>query len=613
MSNKIIRNFEVNCQKEYEGLLADQINNNPKLFHSYVKHRRVARPSIGPIKTNDGFLSDDPTVMANCFACSFASVFTTDDPSLTPNSDILHQVSHSYIDALDINALKVETLLKSLDSNSSSGEDGIHPRLLNSLASQLSVPLSIIYVNSVQSGVLPREWLSSAVVPIYKKSNRYDPLNYRPVSLTSVPCKVLEKIIVNHIFEYLDENGLLNKYQYGFRAGHSTVDQLIDTYDDITLMLDEYQMVDLVFFDFSKAFDTVCHSVLLQKLHCIGIRGDIVSWIKGFLSDRTMRVRVANAYSIPVPVTSGVPQGSVLGPLLFLIYVNYTIANVNCYYKIFADDTKLYFAFKRENLSSSVNALQANIDSLVNSGEAWGLKMNADKCVVIRFCSDRSGIEFTGESPYKVKNTFLKFVASHSDLGVTVDRSLKFHSHITRIVASINGLTSNLLGCTLSRDPKFLMNIYTSHIRPKLEYASSLWNVEYLGDLRLLERIQRRWTRAVSGMADVPYGERLKMLDLFSFKGRLLRTDLILVWKIINRKCAIECDKMLSFVSSARRVHKYKLFVPRTRLEVRRRFFSVRVISSWNSLSDDTVEADNINKFKSLLKRDLGNVLYEFD
>ena len=134
-----------------------------------------------------------------------------------------------------------------------------------------------------------------------------------------------------------------------------------------------------------------------------------------------------------------------------------------------------------------------------------------------------------------------------------------------------------------------------------------------MGDLRLLERIQRRWTRAVSGMAYVSYDERLRRLDLFNFKGRLIRTDLILVWKIINKQCAIESDKMFTFVSSARRGHKYKLFVPRTRLEVRRRFFSVRVISSWNSLSDDTVEADNINRFKSLLKRDLGNVLYEFD
>ena len=161
------------------------------------------------------------------------------------------------------------------------------------------------------------------------------------------------------------------------------------------------------------------------------------------------------------------------------------------------------------------------------------------------------------------------------------------------------------------------MNIYlyhyTSHVRPKLEYVSSLWNMGYLGYLWLLKRAQRRFTRAVPGMADVPYGKRLKMLVLFSFKGRLLRTDLILVWKIINKQCAIECDKMFSFVSSARRGHRYKIFVPRARLEVRRRFFSVRVISLWNSLSNDTVEADNIDRFKSLLKRDLGNILYDFD
>ena len=607
--NEQIMNFSINSQKNYERLIGDQISFNPKLFHSYVKHRRVGRPGVGPIRDFNGDLSDDPLVMANSFANAFSSVFTTVDPV---NANV-HQFSDSLSSPVCITSSLVETILNSLDPNSSLGEDGIHPRMLKALALQLSVPLSIIFKNSIQSGILPYEWLSSIVIPLYKKSFRYDPLNYRPVSLTSVSCKVLEKIIVSHLLDYLNENHLLNKFQYGFRPNHSTVDQLLATYNDVTLMLDDCKIVDLIFFDFSKAFDVVSHNILLQKLDSLGIHGHILSWIKGFLSHRTMRVRVAGVLSGPVPVTSGVPQGSVLGPLLFLIYVNYTVANINCYYRIFADDIKIYFASESSAMSLGVQGLQSNVNLLVKSAESWGLRMNIAKCVVMRFCSVKHDVQFSGQSPYKINDNYLNFVQFHSDLGVTIDRSLKFHSHITKVVGCMNGLTSNLLGCTLCRDEKFLINIYTSHVRPKLEYASPLWNVGYLGDLRLLERIQRRWTRAVSGLEDKSYLERLKHLDLFSLKGRLLRTDLILLWKIVHKQCAIESSELFTFRTDSRRGHSYKIFLPRARLDVRRRYFAVRVVHLWNSLSGQTVEAENLNMFKALLKRDLGDILYEFD
>ena len=243
--NEQIMNFSLNSQKDYERLICEQISFNPKLFHSYIKHRRVGRPSIGPIRDINGDLSDDPFIMANNFAHAFSSVFTTVDPL---NVDE-HQFSNTVSTPVYITSSLVESVLNSLDPNSSLGEDGIHPRMLKALAVQLSFPLSIIFNNSIQSGILPYEWLSSIVIPLYKKSFRYDPLNYRPVSLTSVSCKVLEKIVVRHLFDYLDENNLINKFQYGFRACHSTVDQLIATYNDVTLMLDNCKIVDLIFFE----------------------------------------------------------------------------------------------------------------------------------------------------------------------------------------------------------------------------------------------------------------------------------------------------------------------------------------------------------------------------
>ena len=264
------------------------------------------------------------------------------------------------------------------------------------LARELSLPLAILFNQSVEEGRLPSEWLSSVVIPIYKKGARCDPLNYRPVSLTSVVCKVLERLIVKPINAHLSENLLIDVNQFGFRSGHSTLDQLLLTYNDVSLLSDAGKTVDLVFFDFMKAFDKVIHNIVLEKLACIGADPDLICWIKTFLVDRNMQVKISGVASGTVPVSSGVPQGSVLGPLLFLIYVNHVVAHLNTKYMIFADDVKLYLAHENE-LSTSQQALQTDIDTLVATSSSWGLHMNASKCVCTRFSPGPNNSD--GQSP----------------------------------------------------------------------------------------------------------------------------------------------------------------------------------------------------------------------
>ena len=325
-----------------------------------------------------------------------------------------------------------------------------------------------------------------------------------------------------------------------------------------------------------------------------------------------MQVRISGSVSESKSVISGVPQGSVLGPLLFLIYVNHTVSGLMCNYKIFADDTKLYLCYGSQEFSAGEAAVQRDIDVLVDTSRSWGLLMNVSKCVCLRFCSRSLAAQHDGESPYTVGSERIRFTSSHSDLGVTIDRSLKFHDHIRRAANICNGLTTNIFSSTLNRGADFLINIYKSHIRPQLEYCSPLWNVGYVGDLRILERVQRRWTRAVLGLEDLSYRERLSRLNLFSFQGRLLRADLILVWKIFNNKCAISPEQVFVMDNSITRGHSFKLYLPRINLDVRKRFFSVRVIHPWNSLADDTVCATSLDMFKCLLHRDLGQRLFDY-
>ena len=453
----------------------------------------------------------------------------------------------------------------------------------------------------------------STIVPIYKSGGRYNALNYRPISLTSVPCKVMERVIVKFLFAHIEGNSLLSEKQFGFRSRHSTIDNLILTYNDVTTSVDQCKVVDLIFFDFKKAFDRVSHAILSEKLVSIGIDSQIVDWIATFLMCRRMSVRVAGANSGSVGVTSGVPQGSVLGPVLFLIYVNHLSSFLNCKYMLFADDIKLYLSFDVTDLSYGVQMGQDEIDSLVRTSDAWGLKMNVSKCVCIRFSRRLHSLPFSDISPYSVNGTNIKCVQSHRDLGILISRDLKFHSHIKQIVTIANQLTSNIFSCTVCRDADFIINIYEYHVRPLLEYGSTLWNMNYIGDLKLLERVQRRWTRAVNGLENLPYNERLRHLNMFSLQGRFLRADLIFTWKIFHGHCSVKPNNIFNVATDSRtRGHRFKVITPVNNVYLRSRFFAVRVIPRWNALGPDTVEADSISSFKCLLHRDLGDALFDY-
>jgi hypothetical protein len=607
------RNYALHCRSQYEQQLIDRFAESPKVFHSYIRRKKKGRLSVGPLRLPSGEIIDSPLDMSESFVEAFASVFVAE----VPHDPAPAQVYPGSMPEVVIRRSDVVQVLQALDASSASGPDDLHPRLLKCCARMLSYPLFLIFEKSLRLGTLPDLWMESLIIPLFKSRSRYCPLNYRPVSLTSVCCKSMERIIVSHLVSYLEDSGILSPHQFGFRRSRSTDDQLILAYTDVSDWVDVGFVVDVVLLDYSKAFDVVCHSVLLSKLRDIGVGDELLSWIRSFLVGRSMKVVVDGVCSGSRDVLSGVPQGSVLGPVLFLVYVNHVTGGVLSSFKAFADDYKLYLRYKRDRVSalSGVSALQRDLDVVCSVAASWNLRLNADKCVVMRFSRGfKEWNEMDPLSRYSLNGVELKFVQSHRDLGVTVDTKLRFHQHVREVVGRASGLANNLLRSTVCRTPDFMVSLFVLHIRPLMDYCSCVWNTGYIGDLRLLESVQRRWTKNVEGLADMDYASRLRHLGLFSIKGRLMRSDLIKCWKIVRQwNGEVDFGGIFQFAPDRRtRGHVYKLLMPACATDIKRRMFGARCVQQWNSLPGFVVESDCLTTFKRLLVGVLGDALFEF-
>ena len=253
---------------------------------------------------------------------------------------------------------------------------------------------------------------------------------------------------------------------------------------------------------------------------------------------------------------------------------------------------------------------QSDIDTLQRTARSWGLTLNQDKCAIIRFMRK---YHIVPPPQYHINQTMIQVVHTHPDLGVLIDSDIKFHQHIIATAHKAGGLAQNLLKATVCRSPEFLMSIFATHIRPIIEYCSCVWNTGYVGDLRVLEAVQRRWTKQVANLGNLTYGARLRALDQFSVQGRLLRADMIHCWKIFHDKCSIcPTDLFVLAPQSATRGHRYKVSHIRAQTDLRQRSFSARCVQTWNSLPEQVVSEKNVSAFKSKLAKALGDALFGY-
>ena len=391
--------------------------------------------------------------------------------------------------SLVITAPGIEKLLKKINVSKSIGPDNISNVILKNCASQLAPGLSAIFQKSIDCGDLPEDWVNANISPVFKKGDVHLAENYRPVSLTSVLCKLLEHIICKHMLNHLEKNKILTNLNHGFRSGYSCETQLLVTLDELLHFNDKGLQTDIAILDFSKAFDTVPHEELLCKLESYGITGSLHQWLRTFLSKRHMQVVIEGEASEKVTVDLSVPQGTVLGPILFLCHINDLPEAVQSQVRLFADDCLLYRPIKSQ---SDHITLQNDLIELEKWADKWGMRFNAKKCYIM-------SINNRSTHFYSLNNHILKQVEENPYLGLTLTENLKWSSHITKITKKANS-TIGFLRRNLKSCPQHCRkSAYISLVRSVLDYGSIIWDPYLSSDIEKLERVQRQAARFITG------------------------------------------------------------------------------------------------------------------
>ena len=606
-----------NRKRQVEQMVARDSKEDPKKFWKYVKSKSKTKEKVTNLKYKDENGNIKTTTSdsekANVLQDFFSTVYTTESGHIPTQP----RRTVSGMEDFAFEVTNIKKILSDLNPSKSPGPDDLHPRVYKELADVLAIPLTMLYNKCVESGEIPLDWKTATVSAIFKKGKKADPENYRPVSLTCIACKVMEKSIKERLVEYITTNNLLSDKQYGFVSGRSTIIQLTMMLDDWTRALDGEDSVDCIYLDFQKAFDTVPHKRLLNKLKSYGIEGKNLELLLAFLSDRKQRVRVNGEYSKWIKVTSGIPQGSILGPILFVLFINDMPDNVNTNLLMFADDTKIYNIIRKkeeETLETPERSdLQHYIEILNNWSEKWQLKFNSSKCKTLRLGKARNE-----EHNYMLGVTTLPNVKEEKDLGITIDCELKYKSHIGEKISKAQTMTGIIRRSFDFLDTRMFKKLFSAIVRPIIEYGQIIWSPHDKTQIREIENILRRASKQLPGMKDKDYMSRLKDIDIPCLLARRMRGDLIEVYKILNKKYdpRILSENLFELNTRANtRGNGRKLVKPSSSTTSRKSFFTLRTINDWNSLPSEVVNAPSLNTFKNRLDNFLKNkdLYYNFE
>lgn len=582
-----------NHKSAYERTLLHK--GNKAKFFKYI-NASLGKKSISPIAIIQDDTEFSGEAAANILNDEFCKNFN-DVTDNVPTEDI-HSPSTLSDEGLQFNCTMhdIKTALHSC-SNSAAGPDGISFAIIKSVAPSISYPLLIIYQQSLKQGKFPTMWKHAKIVPIFKgKGSRTSADSYRPVSLCSCFGKLLEKIIKTQLESQIDKVAQLSSNQYGFRAGRSTVSNLLSFDSVIAEYINNNESFDIITFDFKRAFDKVPHIKLINVLTKLKLHKNSFNWISSFLSGRSQTVVLNDAVSRASPVTSGTIQGSVIGVTLFTLYIDSLlhlltnrIPNLSF---AFADDVK--FVTKVDNKSYETAKTAVNI---VND---WSLDhqmpLSIDKCLVLH-CG-----MYNPRHSYSLGHQSLPASTQFKDLGVLRCTSSRYNEHIAHLSASGLRLAGIILRTFRSRDYNLLWSAFNAYVKPKLIYASPVWSPIFKYEISMLERVQRRFSKWLPELSHLTYEQRLTKLNAISLEATRNAADMIFIFRCIHHLHDVTLENVgLSLSNNNNRSGKLRLNQPIPRNLTAKAMFKYRAISLWNALPDTVTCAKTITNFKSSL------------
>ena len=514
------------AKRAFEKKIAKNIKNDSKSFYSYARSKSRVKTSVGPLIGENGSLASTDKDMANMLNEFFASVFTKENMDEFPTVKQCFRGSeneklHTYSVTPDM----VKSKLLKLKMNKAPGIDSVGTRILLELSEEISETVAELFNKSLKSGDVPQDWKMANVTAVYKKGKKSSPSNYRPVSLTVNLCKIFESVMRDSIIQHLEKHKLVTGSQHGFVKNKSCLTNLLIFMEEITNYLDAGYPVDIIYLDFQKAFDKVPHSRLILKLAAHGISGDVLRWIENWLRGRKQRVVLGGQESEWSDILSGVPQGSVLGPILFVLYINDIDDTVNSKILKFADDTKIYH---RVDSADGIESMRVDLYNLVSWSKEWQMLFNIDKCKVMHLGYNNPKVNYVMES------TQLQEVSEEKDLGIIVSDDLKWEKQCIAAVKQANKILGMIKRNFVDRSKETILALYKSLVRPHLEYCISVWNPYLAKDVKLIEGVQRRATKMVLGIQHWKYDDRLNYLGLMRLEKRRGRSDLIETFKVMK-------------------------------------------------------------------------------
>ena len=581
--------------RKYLFSLVSDFRNNPKRLWSFIKSLKSSQPSLTTL-VDQGSSYASQVDCANLFNRSFSSKFSDPHVAVLPEATVLHTSSLS---TLTLPPGKVENLLLCIAQHKACGPDGLSARILRECAHELAVPMNILCELSLTQGVFPSAWKEANIIPIHKKGDKKCADNYRGISLLPLCSKLLEKVVFDQLLAHCQP--ALPQGQHGFLPRRSCVSNLSSFLSHGWDSIQQGAQTDAIYTDFSSAFTSVNHTLLLHKLKTsFNITGRAYSWIESYLTGRRQRVVLNGKLSDWAPVTSGVPEGSICGPLLFICFTSDVHCTVRTNCIMYADDIKLYHRVK---CIADADALQADLSSLAAWSRVWRLKLNPSKCNVISFTLRKSPIMYN----YTLNDTVLERRFETRDLGVILDAKLTFAPHVDSVVSKANRMLGLLIR-SMQRprfrrnsrlDHRALICAYNAHVRSLLEYGSVIWAGAADTHLKRLERVQHKFliwlaSRSDRPCTDVGYDTLLSHFNMCSLKSRFIQHDIMFIYNVYHGRIdSLALVSTFSLSVSPRPTRSSSLWaVPFARVNTVLRSLLCRIPTQANSFLKSCTSAD---------------------